>query len=77
MALNENMGLAREVNRYLEEKAPWKTAREDLKETGKTLYTALVVISSLRILMYPFLPFTSQRLHEMMGFDGLVEDIGE
>ena len=26
--------------------------------------------------MYPFLPFTSQRLHEMMGFDGLVEDIG-
>jgi len=76
MALNENMGLAREVNRYLEEKAPWKTAREDLKETGKTLYTALVVISSLRILMYPFLPFTSQRLHEMMGFDGLVEDIG-
>ena len=26
--------------------------------------------------MCPFLPFTSQRLHEMMGFNGLVQDIG-
>ena len=26
--------------------------------------------------MYPFLPFSSQKIHEYLGFDGNVEDYG-
>ena len=26
-------------------------------------------------MLYPFLPFTSQKVHEYLGFDGKVEDI--
>ena len=75
-ALNVNMSVAREVNRYLDEKAPWQTAKTDRDETARTLYTSLVAISALRVLMYPFLPFTSQKLHEMLGDTGPVQDAG-
>jgi methionyl-tRNA synthetase len=34
---------------------------------------ALRVINCLKVVLYPFLPFTSQRLHEFLGFDGKIE----
>jgi methionyl-tRNA synthetase len=27
-------------------------------------------------MLYPFLPFSSQRLHEYLGFEGRIEDYG-
>ncbi|MFC1986836.1 methionine--tRNA ligase, partial [Chloroflexota bacterium] len=37
---------------------------------------ALCVISCLKTVLYPFLPFSSQKLHEYLGFEGRVEDYG-
>jgi methionyl-tRNA synthetase len=34
------------------------------------------VLSGLRTLMYPFLPFSSQKLHEYLGYSGQVKDSG-
>jgi len=34
------------------------------------------VLSCLRTALYPFLPFSSQKLHEMLGFEGSVENDG-
>jgi methionyl-tRNA synthetase len=75
-AIRVVMDLAHETNRYLDEKAPWKTIKEDRQATADSLYTAIAVISTLRTMLYPFLPFSSQKLHEMLGFDGKVEDYG-
>jgi methionyl-tRNA synthetase len=75
-AIRMAMDLAHETNRYLDEKAPWKTIKEDRQATADSLYTAIAVISTLRTMLYPFLPFSSQKLHEMLGFDGKVEDCG-
>ncbi|MCJ7735929.1 MAG: methionine--tRNA ligase [Anaerolineae bacterium] len=69
-ALAEAMALAREANRYLEEKGPWFQIKEDRQAAATTLYTALHAIDSLKVLFAPFLPFTSQRLHEFLGYDG-------
>ncbi len=69
-ALGEVMALAREVNKYLDSKAPWFQIREDRARAGTTLYIALRAIDSLKILFAPFLPFSSQRLHTMLGYDG-------
>jgi methionyl-tRNA synthetase len=38
------------------------------------LYTAIGVISALKTMLYPFLPFSSQKLHEYLGFEGKVEN---
>ena len=47
--------------------SPWSTAKTDLEKTGRTLYVALQAISGLKILWSPVLPFTSQKLHELLG----------
>jgi methionyl-tRNA synthetase len=64
------MDLAREANRYLEEKGPWFQIKEDRQAAGTTMYVALKVIDSLKILFAPFLPFSSERLHHYLGYDG-------
>lgn len=75
-ALNTIMSLAQSANRYLDQKAPWHAVKEDKADAARTLWTALSVINCLKTMMNPFLPFTSQRLHGMLGFDGTVEDRG-
>jgi methionyl-tRNA synthetase len=64
------MGLAQEANRYLDEKAPWKALKADRDGAATSLYVALSVISCLKTLLAPFLPFTSEKLHRMLGFEG-------
>jgi methionyl-tRNA synthetase len=71
-ALNEAMALARDVNQYLSDQAPWAKLEEDTERAGTILYTALRAIDSLKILLTPFLPHSSQKLHELLGFDGWI-----
>ena len=75
-ALNVSMGLARDANRYLDAQAPWQQVKTDKAAAGRTLYTAMQVLMALRVTMYPFLPFSAQRLHELLGRDGRIEDLG-
>jgi methionyl-tRNA synthetase len=67
-ALGEVMELAREANRYLEEKGPWFQIKEDREAAGTTIYVVLKTIDSLKILFAPFLPFSSERLHRYLGY---------
>ncbi|OQY47043.1 MAG: methionine--tRNA ligase [Anaerolineaceae bacterium 4572_78] len=62
--------LARATNVYFDHKAPWKTFKTDKDLSGTTIYVALKVIDSLKILLAPFLPFTCQTLHELLGYEG-------
>jgi methionyl-tRNA synthetase len=73
-ALSRAMALAHEANRYLDGKAPWKTIKTDRQAAANTLYTAIGVISALKTMLYPFLPFSSQKLHEYLGFEGKIEN---
>jgi len=75
-ALKMAMTVARETNRYLDEKSPWKVIKEDRQAAANSLYVALVLISHLKTMLYPFLPFSSQKLHELLGFEGSVEEDG-
>ena len=61
------MKLATVVNQYLDTNAPWKQVKEDKAEAGKTIYTALKAIDSLKVLIAPVLPFTSEKLHATFG----------
>jgi methionyl-tRNA synthetase len=69
-AITETMDLAHEVNRYLDEKAPWFQIKEDRPAAATTVYVGLRVIDSLKMLFYPFLPFSSQALHGYLGYTG-------
>ena len=73
-AIRTAMSLAQETNRYLDEKSPWKVIKEDRQAAADSLYTAISLITQLKTLMYPFLPFSSQKVHEYLGFKGNIED---
>lgn len=71
-ALTEAMRLVRDVNQYLGELEPWKVIKTDRERAGTVLYVALRCIDNFRILLAPFLPFTCQKLHEMLGHEGFL-----
>lgn len=69
-ALQEVMRIASEVNKYLDQTAPWITVKTDKDAAGRAIYTAMRAIDSLKILFSPFIPFTSENLHEYLGHSG-------
>ena len=64
------MALAGALNRYLDEAAPWKTLKSDPERAATSLWTALQVVSALRVLTAPYLPFSAQQLHAYLGDEG-------
>lgn len=75
-ALSSVMGLAQSANKYLDVKAPWKMLKENRQSAGTSLWVTMVAISALKTLMFPFLPFSSEKLHSMLGFDGDARNSG-
>jgi methionyl-tRNA synthetase len=75
-AIKAAMGLAQEANRYLDEKSPWKVIKQEKAAAGMSLYVAISVLSCLKTVFYPFLPFSSQKLHEYLGYSGDLQDHG-
>ncbi len=69
-ALQESLAVSTQVNRYLEETSPWKTAKTDLAATGRSLYVSIQAIGALKLFFAPVLPFTCQLLHELLGEEG-------
>jgi len=75
-AVKQAMSLAQEANRYLDEQAPWKTIKTEREAAAKSAYAVLSVLAALKTVFYPFLPFSSERLHSFLGFDGTVKEAG-
>ncbi|MFC1955473.1 methionine--tRNA ligase [Chloroflexota bacterium] len=75
-ALKTIMTVAHEANRYLDEKSPWKVIKDNRQAAALSLYAAICIISRLKTALYPFLPFSSQKVHEFLGFEGNVENYG-
>ncbi|MEJ5345350.1 MAG: methionine--tRNA ligase [Chloroflexus sp.] len=71
-ALSEAMRLAAQVNIYLSEQEPWKVIKSDRERAATIWYVALRCVDTLKIIFTPFLPFSSQRLHEYLGYDGYI-----
>ncbi|HEX9012362.1 MAG TPA: methionine--tRNA ligase [Anaerolineaceae bacterium] len=86
-ALGEAMRLASEVNKYLDQTAPWFQIKTDKAAAARSIYTALKAIDSLKIMLAPFLPFSSEKLHQSLGYagslfgeqsvDSLIDELGE
>jgi methionyl-tRNA synthetase len=69
-ALTEAMRISSLANQYVADQAPWALVSHDRERTGSVLYVALRCVDSLKTLLTPFLPFTSQVVHELLGYDG-------
>ena len=69
-AIGEAMRLSSLANQYVADQAPWNLVKTDCERAATVLYVALRCVDSLRLLFAPFLPFTSQLVHELLGHEG-------
>ncbi|MBQ7530018.1 methionine--tRNA ligase [bacterium] len=73
--LAEAMELARAGNRYFDAQAPWKEIKVDRERTGTIMATMVQLIACLRVMLHPFLPTTSSKLHELLNLPGTPEEV--
>ena len=66
-AIKEFMDLARFANKYFNDQAPWKTRKSDPEKCATTLNLSAQTAHALAIMMNPVLPFTSNRIWEMLN----------
>ncbi len=74
--LGAAMAVAGSANRYLDERSPWKRINSEPAAATTTMYVMLQVLNGLKILFAPYLPFSSQQLHQLLGYTGHVGDCG-
>ena len=76
-AQKEAMNLARIGNKYLADTEPWKLAKTDMERTATILNLALQIAANLSIAFEPFLPFSSDKLRQMLCLEKANwEDLG-
>ncbi|CAI8018237.1 Methionine--tRNA ligase [Geodia barretti] len=68
--VSQAFGLAQECNRYLDGRAPWQAIKTDRADAARALGTTIQALNCLKVMLAPYLPFSSQKLHEFLGFDG-------
>ena len=66
-AQKEAMNLARIGNKYLADTEPWKLAKTDMNRVGTILNLSLQIAANLAIAFEPFLPFSAEKLRNMLS----------
>jgi len=68
-ALFELIDLARQGNKFLADSEPWKKADSDIDSVKYSLYYSLQTSAYLALYMRPFMPFTSDKLFDILNID--------
>ncbi|MDO6516466.1 methionine--tRNA ligase [Zobellia uliginosa] len=63
----ELMNLARLGNKYLADEEPWKVIKQDEERVKTIMFVALQIATGLSVLSEPFLPFTSEKLKNILA----------
>jgi methionyl-tRNA synthetase len=68
-ALKSFMDVARLGNKYLADTEPWKVIKTDPERVKTILHYSLQICANLVTLGEPFIPFTMEKLRNMMGME--------
>jgi len=65
--LRAAMNLAQFGNFYFDQNQPWKIVKSDKIRCGTVLHICLKILKALAIFTHPYLPFSSEKLWNMLG----------
>lgn len=65
-ALDKLLTIARNANKFLTDKEPWKLVKTNENMTKAVLYACSQIVANLGILSQPFLPFTANKIFELL-----------
>ncbi|MFQ5649051.1 MAG: methionine--tRNA ligase [bacterium] len=68
-ALRDFMEVARDANKYFNDKQPWRTVKVDREACSTTLNICIQVSKALAVFMAPFMPFSAEKLWQMLNLD--------
>ncbi|WP_454295866.1 methionine--tRNA ligase [Salana multivorans] len=68
-AIGEAMRVVSEVNRYVSQQQPW-TLKTDRERLGTVLHTMSQAVADCSRLLAPFLPHSSDQVHDLFGVPG-------
>ncbi|MFQ6106176.1 MAG: methionine--tRNA ligase [Thermoplasmata archaeon] len=68
-SMKEIMSLSRFGNQYFDAVGPWTLVKVDKEACGTSLHIALRIVKALCVMSAPFLPFSSARLWDMLGYE--------
>jgi methionyl-tRNA synthetase len=73
-ALRHAISLSHLGNRYFNDKKPWETIKTDRQSSANTLYVAVQILKKLAITLEPFIPFTADKLWQLLNLPGSVHE---
>ena len=68
-ALGEIFDFIRSANKFFDAEQPWITRTSDEEACKKTLYQCVQIIANLAVLLYPFLPFSSEKVCKWLSIN--------
>jgi methionyl-tRNA synthetase len=72
-ALEQILRLAREGNRYLNEREPWHLIKNDQSKAAQTMGVAAQIVASVAIQLQPFLPESAEKVCKILFSDKPIE----
>ena len=75
-AIKAVMELARYGNRYFDSVKPWALIKEDRDACGAAMNEAFRIVKALCVMMWPFLPRSSEKIWGYLGYDDSLESAG-
>lgn len=72
-SLKRTMDFCRFANKYFNDKEPWNTRKSAPEKCATTLHLCAQTAASLAILINPVLPFTSQKIWNILNLEGKPE----
>jgi methionyl-tRNA synthetase len=66
-ALREAMRTVAAANKYFSDQAPWKLRESDPDRFATVLHVALQAVDDCKTLLTPFLPYSSDAVHRLLG----------
>ncbi len=68
------MDMARFANKYFNDQMPWKTRKENPAKCATTINLCTQAARDLAVLMHPILPFTAEKIWQMLRLEGKPEN---
>ncbi|MFC2125808.1 methionine--tRNA ligase [Bacteroidota bacterium] len=76
-ALANYIEIARTGNKYLADTEPWKVIKESQERVGTILNISIQIAAKLGILGEPFLPFSAEKIREILNINKLNWELGK
>lgn len=65
-AVETLLDLGHFANKYFNDEKPWASVKTDISKASSTIYNSLQIVSALRILLKPLLPFSADKLSKIL-----------